>query len=61
MKRSEKTGGMLDYTIAVLMIMILILATFLMPQMFSAVVDGKDLNQVHAVERESFSLRRWWK
>lgn len=56
MKKHEKPGGMLDYTIAVLMIMILILATFLMPQMFSAVVDEKDLNQVHAVERESFSF-----
>lgn len=56
MKRNEKNGGMLDYTIAVLMIAILILVTFLMPQMFSAVVDSRDLNQMHAVERESFSF-----
>lgn len=56
MKRRDRNGGMLDYTIAVLMIAILILATFLMPKMFSTLVDSKDLNQVHAVEREEFSF-----
>lgn len=54
--RWEKSISILDYAIGVLMIMILVLATFLMPQGYSAFVDSKDLNQVHVAERESFSF-----
>ena len=57
-RKRSKTGGTLDYTIGVLMITILILATFLLPQVYSALIDNKDLNQVHAVTRESFSFER---
>lgn len=57
-KRHKKSSGLLDYSIAVLMIAILILGTFLMPSAFSRLVDSKDINQVHAVERESFSFER---
>ena len=46
----------LDYAIGILMITILTLATFLMPQAYGALMDKQDLNQVHAVERESFSF-----
>lgn len=57
MKTKQKKGnGTLDYTIGVLMITILILATFLMPQAYSTLLDSKDLNQVHAVLREDFSF-----
>lgn len=55
--KRERNGNILDYAIGILMIMILILATFLMPQAYSAFVDGKDLNQVHVVERENFSFK----
>lgn len=52
----EKTAPILDYAIGILMITILTLATFLMPQAYSALMDNQDLNQVHAVEREDFSF-----
>ncbi|MBD5497769.1 MAG: hypothetical protein HDR11_08405 [Lachnospiraceae bacterium] len=54
MKTKKKNGGMLDYAIGVLMITILLLATFLLPQLYSVIVDSKDLNRIHVVERESF-------
>lgn len=54
---SEKRGGVLDYAIGILTITILILATFLMPQGYSAIIDNNDLNMVHVVERESFSFK----
>lgn len=54
--KREKGNGILDYAIGVLLITIIVLATFLMPQAYSALVDRKDLNQVHAVEREQFSF-----
>lgn len=54
--RKEKSSNLLDYAIGFLMITILVLATFLMPQAYSVFVDSKDLNQVHAVERESFNF-----
>lgn len=54
--RQDKSISILDYAIGILMIIILILATFLMPQGYSAFVDGKALNKVTAVERESFSF-----
>lgn len=54
--RWEKNSGMLDYAIGILMITILVLATFLMPQGYSAFIDDKDLNQVHVIERERFSF-----
>ncbi len=53
----EKKGGILDYAIGILTITILMLATFLMPQGYSALMDSKDLNQVHVVEREDFSFK----
>lgn len=56
METKKKNGGMLDYAIGVLMITILLLATFLLPQLYSVVVDNKDLNRIHVVERESFSF-----
>lgn len=55
--RKEKSSNLLDYAIGFLMIMILVLATFLMPQAYSVFVDSKDLNQVHALEREDFSFK----
>ncbi len=54
MKSKRKNGSMLDYAIGVLMITILLLATFLLPQLYSVIVDSKDLNRIHVVERESF-------
>lgn len=54
MKTKRKNGGMLDYAIGVLMIAILLLTTFLLPQFYSVLVDNKDLNRIHVVERESF-------
>lgn len=57
MKNNRDRGSVfLDYAIGILMITILVLATFLMPQAYSALVDKKDLNQVHAIERENFSF-----
>lgn len=50
----KKNGSMLDYAIGVLMITILLLATFLLPQLYSVIVDSKDLNRIHVVERENF-------
>lgn len=56
MKKREKGSSVLDYAIGVLLITIIVLATFLMPQAYSALVDRKDLNKVHAVDREQFSF-----
>ncbi len=56
MERKKKNGSMLDYAIGVLMISILLLATFLMPQIYSVYVDSKDVNRIHTVERERFSF-----
>ena len=61
MERKKKNGSMLDYAIGVLMISILLLATFLMPQIYSVYVDSKDVNRIHTVERESFSLPIRWR
>lgn len=52
----DKSSLILDYAIGFLMIAILTLATFLMPQAYSALMDRQDLNQVKAIERESFSF-----
>lgn len=56
-RKRERKGGVLDYAIGILMITILILATFLLPQGYSAVIDKKDINQVHAIDRESFIFK----
>lgn len=55
-KKIIKFSSLLDYAIGILSILILLLGTFLMPQLYSTIVDNKDLNQVHVVERESFSF-----
>lgn len=47
----------LDYAIGVLSMVILVLGTFLMPQLYSTIVDNKDLNKTHVVERENFSFQ----
>lgn len=54
--KREGNNRILDYAIGILMITILLLATFLMPQAYSALVDNKDLNQSHLIERENFSF-----
>lgn len=56
MEHKKKNGGMLDYAIGVLMITILLLATFLLPQVYSVFVDSKDINRIHVVEREDFNF-----
>ena len=56
MENKSRFGGMLDYSIGILMIAILILATFLLPNAYSTFVDNQDLNQIHIVEREDFSF-----
>ncbi len=55
-KRTIRFSGVLDYAIAVLSILILLLGTFLMPQFYSTLVDRKDMNKTHAIERERFNF-----
>ena len=55
--KQERGGALLDYGIGVLSVSILILITFLMPQLYSTLIDRKDLNQSHVVERETFTFR----
>lgn len=52
----DRYPRLLDYAIGILTITILTMVTFLMPQVYSALMDKQDLNQVHAIERESFSF-----
>lgn len=56
MENKRQLGGILDYSIGILMIAILILATFLLPNAYSTFVDNQDLNKIHIVEREDFSF-----
>lgn len=55
--KQEKGNALLDYGIGILSVTILILITFLMPQFYSTIMDRKDLNQPHVVERETFNFR----
>ena len=55
--KREKMSVLMDYTIALLMVLILVLGTYLMPQIYSVYTDDKDLNQIHVVEREEFELK----
>lgn len=55
--KQEKNNALLDYGIGVLSVTILILITFLMPQLYSSIMDRNDLNQPHVVERETFIFR----
>ncbi|MCH5275439.1 MAG: hypothetical protein J1E65_06335 [Lachnospiraceae bacterium] len=55
--KQEKGNALLDYSIVVLSGAILILITFLMPQLYSRWMDRKDLNQPHVVERETFNFK----
>ncbi|MGN0432078.1 MAG: hypothetical protein ACI4EQ_06950 [Lachnospiraceae bacterium] len=57
-QKNKKQGHVLDYFIGVLMIVILMLITFLLPQLYSAFSDSKDLNQVHVMDREDFSFKK---
>lgn len=55
-KKHERGGALLDYGIGALSVVILILVTFLMPPLYSSLIDGNDLNQPHVMERETFSF-----
>lgn len=55
-KKSGKFNIVLDYAIGTLSMLILVLGTFLMPQLYSTIVDNKDLDKVHVIERENFSF-----
>lgn len=55
--KQEKGNALLDYSIGILSVTILILITFLMPQLYSSWMDRKDLDQPHVVERETFNFR----
>lgn len=58
MKNKQESGSaLLDYGIGILSVTILILITFLMPRLYSTVIDRNDLNQPHIIERETFTFR----
>lgn len=56
--KQQGTGHILDYFIGVLMITILLMMAFLLPQLYSAYSDSNDLKQVHVMEREDFSFKK---
>ena len=56
--KKQRVGTVLDYFIGVLMIAILLLITFLLPQVYSAWSDSKGVNQIHVMEREDFSFKK---
>lgn len=53
----ERGSALLDYGIGILSVTILILITFLMPRLYSSMIDRNDLNQPHIIERETFTFR----
>lgn len=55
-KKTAKFSIGLDYAIGILSMLILVLGTFLMPQLYSTIVDNKDLDKVHVIERENFNF-----
>ncbi len=55
--KREMMSVLMDYAIAFLMVLILVLGTYLMPHIYSAYTDDKVLNQIYAVEREEFELK----
>ena len=58
MKNKKKRHGyILDYFIGILLVTILLLITFLLPELYSAYMDTKDLNRVQVMERENFSFK----
>lgn len=58
MKNKRKRHGyILDYFICILLVTILLLITFLLPELYSAFMDTKELNRVQVMEREDFSFK----
>lgn len=55
--KQERSSALLDYCIGILSVTILILLTFLMPQLYSTLMDRSDLSQPHIIERETFTFR----
>lgn len=55
-KKTAKFSSILDYLIGILSMLILVLGTFLMPQLYSTIVDNKDLDKVHVIDRENFNF-----
>lgn len=56
MKQKNEKSGFLDYSIGILMIVILALSTYLAPYAYSNFSDNRDMNEVHMVDREEFSF-----
>lgn len=56
-QKNEKNGSILDYSISILLMLILALSTYLAPFAYSNFSDNKDMREAHAVEREGFSFR----
>ncbi len=50
----EKNNVVLDYTISTLMILIVVLATFMAPYVYSDFSDNRDMREPRTVEREDF-------
>ena len=58
MKNKKKRHGcILDYFISILLVTILVLITFLLPEIYSTFMDTKELNRIQVMEREDFSFR----
>ena len=57
-QKNEKNGSILDYSISILLMLILALSTYLAPFAYSNFSDNKDMREAHAVgKREGFSFR----